>query len=422
MRSLPEDALLLVISFLNVDTFLTARLLDRGTHDLIKQQTRGLVTSVAQATLPGGRGFLTWLPLSPNSGAFECLAWLKDLRYQYLAAVMLECRLIGAQRETSQMAVPAEDPVGDGARSHSVVGLRVLNQFSAIARAADVLPQEQLAHAAGDVDSQTDDLRSMAKNEYHRKEVHICQKRLEYVRTFDLEMLHAYRHLRHEKMVKLFFDFSPMPLIDRERGTVSYIHNHLVTAWLFSRIARAGPAWLWQLWHRVGTSSTTQLRRAADELHHEWDITCASSREDRVYGLICIDRLINFKLHAHMRPVRVAYRQQHGRDPPAEVILPGYAAEAAIETASFDTSPACVMRPRSLIIPLEWSKFGFALDHSQINDSDLLKKCLRYEEHVSTTQCLDRQRPLQLMDALSPDFEVLAYELYDALDFPQLPR
>ncbi|OQO02448.1 hypothetical protein B0A48_11975 [Cryoendolithus antarcticus] len=149
MPSLPQDVLLLVISRLDIDSFLNARLLDRATHDLIIRHIRGLVASVAQATFANELGFLAKRSLPADSGASAYLTWLRALRYQYLAAVMLECRGVNAKRDSDLAVVSAEDPVGDDARFHFVAGLRVLNEFAVIARAVEVLPQEQLRGDAG---------------------------------------------------------------------------------------------------------------------------------------------------------------------------------------------------------------------------------------------------------------------------------
>nr|OQO31006.1 hypothetical protein B0A51_01245 [Rachicladosporium sp. CCFEE 5018] len=247
MASLPKDALLLVISRLDIDCFLNARLLDRATHDLIIRHIRGLVASVARATFASDLGFLTRRPLPADSGASACLTWLKALRYHYLAAVMLECRRFNARRDSDLVIVSAEDPVGDDARFHCVAGLRVLNQFAVIAKAVEVLPQEQLRGDAGSVARTSGRAQSRVEDVHHEMELRICQRRLDYVRTLDLESLHAYRHLRHEEMVKLLFDYAFTPCIGTDHGNDPYKYNHFVTSWLFGKVARGGPAWLWQL-------------------------------------------------------------------------------------------------------------------------------------------------------------------------------
>ncbi|KAK6440128.1 hypothetical protein LTR95_003647 [Oleoguttula sp. CCFEE 5521] len=177
MPSLPQDVLLLVISRLDIDSFLNARLLDRATHDLIIRHIRGLVASVAQATFADELGFLTRRPLPADSGAPAYLTWLKALRYQYLAAVMLECRHVNAKRDRDLAVVSAKDPVGDEARFHFVAGLRVLNQFAVIARAVEVLTQEQLRVDAGSLARKSGSAQSRVEDVHHERELRISLAR-----------------------------------------------------------------------------------------------------------------------------------------------------------------------------------------------------------------------------------------------------
>ncbi|TKA78433.1 hypothetical protein B0A55_03064 [Friedmanniomyces simplex] len=87
MPPLPDDV---IFAHIDIGTFLKLRLLNRHLHNLINYHAHGLTESVARSTFPGQTRILMHLPHKEAADHSECLRWLKDLRCQQLAAILLE--------------------------------------------------------------------------------------------------------------------------------------------------------------------------------------------------------------------------------------------------------------------------------------------------------------------------------------------
>ncbi|KAK4897696.1 hypothetical protein LTR27_004468 [Elasticomyces elasticus] len=86
MPFLPDEVFLVVVGHTDIDTFLNVRLLSRHVNALIKTHTYGITASVARSTFPRQTRILMHAPDEGRNDA-DCLGWLKDLRYQQLAAI-----------------------------------------------------------------------------------------------------------------------------------------------------------------------------------------------------------------------------------------------------------------------------------------------------------------------------------------------
>ena len=131
---LPADVFLAIVSFTDIDTCLSLRLLDHATSALISTCFTGLSIAVAHATFPGQSRLLTRESLPPPKEVTEGLAWFRELRYQQLAAILLECN--------EEYSAAAEDLVGDETRRLLARGWRVLHRFSIIYNDELVPPTE----------------------------------------------------------------------------------------------------------------------------------------------------------------------------------------------------------------------------------------------------------------------------------------
>lgn len=84
-------------------------------------------------------------PAKDTASYAERVRWLKDLRYQQLAAIMLERQM--------HSSVAAEDPAGDDMRRALATCWRILGDLSSIARQVEAVQPEALALRASTPDS-----------------------------------------------------------------------------------------------------------------------------------------------------------------------------------------------------------------------------------------------------------------------------
>ena len=126
--TLNDDVMLCILGHCDIDTFLTARLLSRSIYGLILQYSSHLCTAIAQRTFPDRKVLLQSTDLRDSRDA----TWLKDLRIQHLASVVVECscrercpdELLGAE-STSKEVIKYRSAVAKGwrifARLHNTI-------------------------------------------------------------------------------------------------------------------------------------------------------------------------------------------------------------------------------------------------------------------------------------------------------------
>src|ERR1051326_3146583 len=101
-----NEVLLIIFSFLDIDTFLSVRLLSRDVNALLSSNSFFLHRSVAASTFP--KASKTFLQAQEYD-----LRWLKRLRYKQIAAIILECCSVNTPRRLFEDTnwILAQDPL-----------------------------------------------------------------------------------------------------------------------------------------------------------------------------------------------------------------------------------------------------------------------------------------------------------------------
>jgi hypothetical protein len=119
---LNDDVLLLIFSYVDIDTFLDLRLLSQSVLALIGSHITFLCRSVARSTFPSGGRIL----MPPSDGIYN-IKWLKGLRFKQVAAILLEC--VSTKSVNQAHWILAEDPLGDPLRAEVAMGLEFTAQL-----------------------------------------------------------------------------------------------------------------------------------------------------------------------------------------------------------------------------------------------------------------------------------------------------
>lgn len=137
MAQLDDDTLLCVFGHCNIDTFLSLRLLSRAILGLINQNLTRLCQSVASSTFPGQHEIFV---SSAGRAAYD-LQWLKCLRFQQLAAILVE---VTNQRNNANNRLNAENPRGRTPRGSIFRAFKIVAELSRISKSVHALTEDKL--------------------------------------------------------------------------------------------------------------------------------------------------------------------------------------------------------------------------------------------------------------------------------------
>ncbi|KAK5690277.1 hypothetical protein LTR17_026008 [Elasticomyces elasticus] len=258
MPFLPDDVFLVVVGHTDIDTFLNIRLLSRHVGALIKTHIHGITASAARSTFPGQTRILMHTPDERSNDA-DCLGWLKDLRYQQLAAIVVERQIAGAE-------ITAEDPLGDDLRRAIAKGWRVLTHCSKIAREVALVPSEQLPQRSSKF-ARGEGTADTAENQELR-EIETYRRYSLYFETLQIEDLKGYEQLQRILVLRSFgFRWH-----DRvELGTYKDLPGNAEhEQWVSSYLLRLGAQPFWQDWW--ATSALSPRTSVKETIEAAWDL------------------------------------------------------------------------------------------------------------------------------------------------------
>ncbi|KAK5738826.1 hypothetical protein LTR17_005761 [Elasticomyces elasticus] len=238
MPPLPDDVLLVIFGHTDIDTFLDVRRLNHHVHALVQSHIHGLTESVARSTFPGQTKILENVPDNETASPADCLYWLKDLRFQQLAAILLE--------HNKSCSIAAEDSAGDDVRHAFARGWRVLARCSSIASDVYRLRPEELWRP--DAEDETAKLEHNMISLARLQELEICRRWLKYLGTLPLDELREFEFLRHSLSLSVFH--LPDLSISRVKGLQQPAQPdaHTSACWVSNHALKIGPQPFWQTW------------------------------------------------------------------------------------------------------------------------------------------------------------------------------
>ncbi|KAK3116182.1 hypothetical protein LTR53_003731 [Teratosphaeriaceae sp. CCFEE 6253] len=265
MAHLPDDILLVIFACADIDTLLNLRLLDHNIRALIQTHIHGLTESVARSSFPKQNRILTAMPSKDSEDRLECLRWLKELRYQQLAAIPLEY---------DESPVSAEDVLGEPLAQ----GWRILAQCSKIAREVSEIPGEQLSRLLPAPDPENDEQEATVASTRLR-ELETCRRCLAHLETLPTENLQAYQQLRMcvlESVLGFPSKFTTELLSQEEPGNIP------CRSWVASYILKLGPESFWKAWWATQPTSGQDTYALGSVVEAAWDKRNeATRREER---------------------------------------------------------------------------------------------------------------------------------------------
>ncbi|KAK4971790.1 hypothetical protein LTR42_007518 [Elasticomyces elasticus] len=263
MPFLPDDVFLVVVGHTDIDTFLNIRLLSRHVGALIKTHIHGITASVARSTFPRQTRILMHASDDGSNDA-DCLGWLKDLRYQQLAAIVVERQMPGAE-------ITAEDPLGDDLRRAIAKGWRVLTHCSKMAREVALISPEYLpqrshhgARTQGADTAETEELREIEA--YRRYSL--------YFETLQIEDMKGYQQLQNTLVQKVFgFEWHGPVALGTHKDLPGNKENE---QWVSSYLLRLGAQPFWQAWWASGAlSMQASIKETVEAV---WDLRNDAAR------------------------------------------------------------------------------------------------------------------------------------------------
>lgn len=236
MAAFPDDVLLVIVSNTDIDTFLSLRLLSRKVHDLIITRIHGLTQAVARTTFPNQTRILLQQAERSEHDYRQPIRWLKDLRYQQLAAILLQC---------PKSAIAAEDPLGDEARSTVAEGWKALDHLARIAREVGQIQSDDVPQLSPSLsESWREGTRDAGYVGRLRAQATCLLRRTMYVETMSMRQLRGldFLHKALEKSVFCLEDIPPgIPRSGLTEGLEAWV-------WLFAIMAWIGAEPFWDAW------------------------------------------------------------------------------------------------------------------------------------------------------------------------------
>lgn len=198
LTTILNDVVLIVVENLDIDAFLEFRLTSRRYYNLIGSHMNSLTLAVASATFPNQSRIFTANPRSETDEQWSPLQWLKWLRFEQLAAILVERR--------GRHSIAAEDSLGDGVRSAAAKGWHVLVHLARIAEQAKCLTAEQAREGLPGCHQGSSGQSTDPKYEPLQARMQICLRWMRYVQTWTLAELQGYEFVM-ETMVHDALDF-----------------------------------------------------------------------------------------------------------------------------------------------------------------------------------------------------------------------
>ncbi|KAK3666168.1 Glutathione S-transferase 2 [Elasticomyces elasticus] len=264
MSFLPDDVFLVVVGHTDIDTFLNIRLLSRHVGALIKTHIHGITASVARSTFPRQTRILMHAPDESSNDA-DCLRWLKDLRYQQLAAIVVERQMPGAE-------ITAEDPLGDDLRRAIAKGWRVLTHCSRIASEMTLVPSEQLPQRSSN--SARRDCTADAAEIEALREIEAYRRYSLYFETLQIEDMKGYQQLQNTLVLEVFgFKWHGPVALGTHKDLPGNKENE---QWVSSCLLRLGAQPFWQAWWASGALSMQASIKETVEA--AWDLRNDAAR------------------------------------------------------------------------------------------------------------------------------------------------
>ncbi|KAK5732708.1 hypothetical protein LTR17_010263 [Elasticomyces elasticus] len=244
MPPLPDDVLLIIFGHTDIDTFLDSHI-------------HGLTESVARSTFPGQTKILENVPDNETASPADCLYWLKDLRYQQLAAILVEFR--------TGWGCAADDPRGDSLRRALAKAWRILADCSKIAK--DVAAIEEGLLRARPTPAPTDEWSDVSiATHTPLRQLELCRRYLTYFETLDFEQFRGYGILMIE-LVWGVFNFVVRRTALFQPVKMHQSDDRRSERWVSSYMLKLGPEPFWRSWwvSKSGSVDDKQFAKAAVE-------------------------------------------------------------------------------------------------------------------------------------------------------------
>ncbi|KAK4896699.1 hypothetical protein LTR27_005293 [Elasticomyces elasticus] len=257
MPPLPDDVLLVIIGHTDIDTFLEVRRLDHHVYGLVQSHIHGLTESVARSTFPGQTRIFENVPDNETASSADCLYWLKDLRYQQLAAILVEFR--------KSWGCAADDPRGDSLRQGLAKAWRILADCSKIAK--DVAAIEEVLIRPRPMPAPVDEWSDVSTaTQTPLRELELCRRYLMYFETLDFEQFRGYAILMLE-LVWSVFNFVVWRSEMHKPGQMHQSDDKRSERWVSSYMLKLGPEPFWRSWwvSKSGSGNDKQLAKTAVE-------------------------------------------------------------------------------------------------------------------------------------------------------------
>ncbi|KAK5721107.1 hypothetical protein LTR15_007071 [Elasticomyces elasticus] len=257
MPPLPDDVLLIIFGHTDIDTFLDVRRLNHHVHALVQSHIHGLTESVARSTFPGQTKILENVPDNETASPADYVYWLKDLRFQQLAAILVEYR--------EAWGYAADDPRGDQLRLALAKAWRILAGCSKIAKDVAFIEEGLLGPRPppAPINEWSD---SSIATHTPLRQLELCRRYLMYFETLDFEQFRGYVILMLE-LVRCVFNFVGRRSQLHQLGPMHLSDDKHSERWVSSYMLKLGPELFWRIWwvSKSGSVHDKQLVKTAVE-------------------------------------------------------------------------------------------------------------------------------------------------------------
>ncbi|KAK4499278.1 hypothetical protein PRZ48_009791 [Zasmidium cellare] len=231
----PDDVVLIIIENLDIDTFLDFRQTCCHYRALISSHMDSLSLAVARTTFPTQTRIFESNPQADHDDRTGMLRWLKWLRYEQLAAILVE--------RISPQPISAEDPVGDELRHGVAHGWHIIAHLQKLVEEMGRTKLDDLVQPST-APVPTNDHAPLPLDQAERRTrgLDICSKLLRFVQTWTLNELKGYKFIIRSLVLDIFGLQSQGPLASPD------ICQWDCVAWLITHIIQLGPQRFWQQW------------------------------------------------------------------------------------------------------------------------------------------------------------------------------
>ncbi|KAK5689716.1 hypothetical protein LTR97_012715 [Elasticomyces elasticus] len=300
MPPLPDDVLLIIFGHMDIDTFLDVRRLNHHVHGLVQSHIHGLTESVARSTFPGQTKILENVPDNEAASPADCLYWLKNLRYQQLAAILVEFR--------TGWEHAADDPRGDSLRRALAKAWRILADCAKIAK--EVAATEESLLRARPTPASIDEWSDVSTAKYTPlRELELCRRYLMYFETLDFEQFRGYGILMIQ-LVWCVFNFVVRRTTLYQPVQMHQSDDRRSELWVSSYMLKLGPEAFWRSWWVSKSGSIEEKQSAKAAVEAAWAERDEVTREAESH----IIKVISFQIEYITKETRKELRASSHAD------------------------------------------------------------------------------------------------------------